>query len=129
MDVNETSVRLLPRLLLPLCGPEEFDADDMELMPEEIQFLDTSKMRESDPVIMRTLLEALLLLCSTRHGRQVLRDRKVYPVLRVLHSAQDNTEVNGVIDEIVQLLMRDEANFDDAINDNAESLPTEDTVD
>lgn len=35
---------VLPYVLLPLCGPEEFDTEDMENMPMEIQLLPPTKV-------------------------------------------------------------------------------------
>ena len=53
-------VDILPHLLLPLAGPEEFPEDDMEKLPPDLQYLDENKQRETDPVIRRMLLDALL---------------------------------------------------------------------
>ena len=53
------SVDLLPRLLLPLAGPEEFDDDDMEKLPDDLQYLPPDKSREPDPDIRIMLLEAV----------------------------------------------------------------------
>ena len=53
-------VDLLPSLLLPLAGPEQFDEDDMEKLPEDLQYLADDKTREPDPDIRKMLLEALL---------------------------------------------------------------------
>ena len=60
------TVDILPHLLLPLTGPEEFPEDDMEKLPPDLQYLDENKQRESDPGIRRMLLEALLQVYS--HG-------------------------------------------------------------
>ena len=54
------TVDILPHLLLPLTGPEEFSEDDMEKLPPDLQYMDEDKQRESDPGIRRMLLEALL---------------------------------------------------------------------
>ncbi|PCH39617.1 hypothetical protein WOLCODRAFT_168043 [Wolfiporia cocos MD-104 SS10] len=57
---------ILPYLLLPLAGPEEFDLEDQELLPAVLQFLPPAKTREPDPVLRLTHVETLLLLCTTR---------------------------------------------------------------
>ena len=54
------AVDILPHLLLPLTGPEEFPEDDMEKLPPDLQYMDENKQRESDPDIRRMLLDALL---------------------------------------------------------------------
>ena len=52
-------VDLLPRLLLPLAGPEEFDDDDMERLPVDLQYLPPDKKREKDPDIRKILVECI----------------------------------------------------------------------
>lgn len=42
---------ILPRLLLPLAGPEEFDEEDNDKLPLELQYLPSDKSREEDPDI------------------------------------------------------------------------------
>lgn len=54
----ETDV--LPRLLLPLAGPEEFDDEDNEKLPLDLQYLPSDKTRESDPSLRNMLLEILI---------------------------------------------------------------------
>lgn len=44
-------VDILPRLLLPLAGPEEFDDDDNDKLPVELQYLPDDKIRDPDPDI------------------------------------------------------------------------------
>lgn len=53
-------VDLLPRLLLPLAGPEEFDDDDMDKLPDDLQYLPSDKQREPEAHIRKTITEALL---------------------------------------------------------------------
>ena len=55
---------ILPHLLLPLTGPEEFPEDEMEKLPPDLQYMDDNKERESDPDIRNMLLEALLQVCQ-----------------------------------------------------------------
>lgn len=44
-------VDLLPYLLLPLAGPEEFDDEDNDKLPISLQYLPETKVREPDPDI------------------------------------------------------------------------------
>ena len=53
-------VDLLPALLLPLAGPEQFSEEEIERLPLDLQYLPDDKERESDPDIRRMLLESLL---------------------------------------------------------------------
>jgi hypothetical protein len=57
-------VDILPHLLLPLAGPEEFTDDEMEKLPLELQYLPEYKMREPEPDIRKMLLEALIQVCG-----------------------------------------------------------------
>lgn len=55
-------VDLLPALLLPLAGPEQFEGeeDKMEQLPEDLQYLPDTKQREPDPDIRKMLIETLM---------------------------------------------------------------------
>jgi hypothetical protein len=66
-DFHETllfspDIDLLSRLLLPLAGPEEFDDDDMEKLPIDLQYLPPDKERELDPDIRIMLIETILMV-------------------------------------------------------------------
>lgn len=102
-------VNFLPYILLPLCGPEEFDLDDMEKLPEEVQFLPPDKKRDPDPSTRLMLVETLILLCRTRSGRDALRDRGAYPVVKAAHLAEHDEQIQVEEERLVNLLMRDES--------------------
>ncbi|KAG0293898.1 hypothetical protein BGZ98_001979 [Dissophora globulifera] len=106
--LDESDINVLPYILLPLCGPEEFDIDDMEGMPEDIQLLPPTKTREADAHLRETLLEGLILLTATYQGRQYLREKKTYPVIQKMHMAETEERVQDVAEQIVNMLMRDE---------------------
>jgi hypothetical protein len=57
----QSDIDLLSRLLLPLAGPEELDEDEMNSLPEDLQYLPPDKEREADPDIRNMLLETLML--------------------------------------------------------------------
>ncbi|KAF8934017.1 hypothetical protein BGZ47_010558 [Haplosporangium gracile] len=106
--LDESDINVLTYILLPLCGPEEFDIDDMEGMPEDIQLLPPTKTREADAHLRETLLEGLILLTSTREGRDYLREKKTYPVIQKMHAAETVDDVQEIAERIVNMLMRDE---------------------
>ena len=85
----------------------------MDGLPEELHFLEPSKTREADSKLRKMLLEILLLLATTRHGRVVMRAKKVYPILRELHMSETCEECDIAEDELVQVLMRDEGQSQD----------------
>ena len=98
----------LPRILLPLAGPEEFDLDAQEQLPEALQFLPQTKQREPDAVLRLAHVETLLLLCTTRWGRDYLRTHGVYEVVRALHEQETNDAVSEHVERLVNLLKRTE---------------------
>jgi hypothetical protein len=57
-------VDILPHLLLPLAGPEEFADSEIDKLPPELQYLPEDKQRETDPDIRKMLLEALIQVCG-----------------------------------------------------------------
>ncbi|EKM50543.1 uncharacterized protein PHACADRAFT_188105 [Phanerochaete carnosa HHB-10118-sp] len=107
-DVEAPSMNMLPYLLLPLAGPEEYDLEEQELLPFELQFLPQTKRRELDPVIRLTYIEVLLLLCTTFWGREYLRGHGVYEVVRALHNSERDDKISEHIVRLVAFLKRDE---------------------
>ncbi|EPY50221.1 eukaryotic protein [Schizosaccharomyces cryophilus OY26] len=107
--MDEESVNLLPYILLPLAGPEDLDEEDMEGMFDELQLLPDDKKREPDLFVMKTHVESLILLCATRDGREHLRTRKLYPIIRELHLHVEDEDLQALCDQLVQMLVRDEA--------------------
>lgn len=101
-------VDILPHLLLPIIGGEELDDDDMDGMPDELQYMDPNKTREEDADIRKMLLETLSQLSSTRAGRQMMREKKVYPVLREYHKWEPEDDVKEACETVVDVLITPE---------------------
>lgn len=116
MDAEGTN--LLPYILLPLAGGEELDDDEMFALPDELQLLGDDKARDPLPEIMAVHLELLLLLCTTRPGREYLREKSVYPMVRELHKVVEDEQVGDLCDRLVQMLMRDEAVVEEEESDD-----------
>ena len=89
-------------------GGEEYSLEEMEKLPEEVQLLEPDKEREKDLGIVKTHLETLCLLTTTREGREVVREMGVYPVVRECHASVEDEEVRELCDRFVQVVMRDE---------------------
>lgn len=77
-------------------------------MHPDIQFLPPDKRREEDPGVLTTHLETLLLLTTTRQGREALREVNVYPLVRETHSTVEDEGVREACERFVGVLMRDE---------------------
>ncbi|KAJ4349610.1 Protein hgh1 [Didymosphaeria variabile] len=110
---------LLPYLLLPLMGPEEYSDEDTEGMLDELQLLEPDKEREKDIEVMKTHLETLLLLSTTAEGRNVMRQIKVYPIVRECHLHVEDEGVREACDRVVQIIMRNEEGEEGEIPEGA----------
>ncbi|KAG0644950.1 hgh1 [Hyphodiscus hymeniophilus] len=106
--LSTDEINILPYLLLPITGNEEYSDEDNENMLEDLQMLPPDKQREPDPNITQTHIETLMLLTTTREGRDLMREVKVYPILRETHMRVEDEGVREVCERLVQVLMRDE---------------------
>ncbi|RLL95313.1 hypothetical protein CFD26_102254 [Aspergillus turcosus] len=106
--LSEGEANLLPYVLLPITGPEEFSEEESMAMLPDLQLLPPNKQRDSDNSIIVTHLETLLLLTTTREGRDKMREINVYPIIRECHLHVDDDDVREACDRLVQVLMRDE---------------------
>jgi hypothetical protein len=104
----EDEINILPYLLLPITGNEEYDEEDTMAMLPDLQLLPPDKKRDPDPSIIQTHIETLMLLTTTRIGRDTLREIKVYPIIRETHLQIENEDVREACERLVQVLMRDE---------------------
>ncbi|MBN3283161.1 HGH1 protein, partial [Polyodon spathula] len=102
------AVDILPFLLLPLAGPEELSEEENEGLPVDLQYLPEDKRREKDPDIRNMLIETLLLLTSTKAGRQILKKKNVYPIMREFHKWEKEPDVMVSCEKLVQVLIGDE---------------------
>ena len=89
-------------------GSEDYALEEMEKLPEEVQLLEPDKEREPDVGVLTSHLETLLLLTTTMEGREALRDKGVYPVVRECHANVEDERVKESCDRWVQVVMRDE---------------------
>lgn len=118
---------LLPRLLLPLAGPEQFDDEDNEKLPIDLQYLSDDKERESDPNLRLALIQALTQLSAKRNCREIIRDRGTYLILRELHKWEPNMELKLACENLVDILIKTE---DEIGTDNFHDLNVpEDLID
>nr|CAG4638564.1 EOG090X08WK [Cyclestheria hislopi] len=101
-----SSVDLLPKLLLPLAGPEEFSDEENDKLPIELQYLGDDKVREEDPDIRKMLIEALIQLCATKFGREYLRSKNTYIIMRELHKWEKDHNVLVACENLVDILIK-----------------------
>ncbi|OWP00079.1 hypothetical protein B2J93_8650 [Marssonina coronariae] len=108
--LDEDEINILPYLLLPITGNEEYTEDESLGMLPDLQLLPPDKRRESDPSIIQTHIETLMLLTTTRQGRDFMRQIKVYPIVRETHLHVEDDGVREACERLVQVLMRYEEN-------------------
>ncbi|KAJ1076225.1 hypothetical protein K5549_018320, partial [Capra hircus] len=101
-------VDILPFLLLPLAGPEDFSEEEMERLPIDLQYLPPDKQREPDADIRKMLIETIMLLTATAPGRKQVRDQGAYLILRELHSWEPEPDVRLTCEKLIQVLIGDE---------------------
>ncbi|PFH57314.1 hypothetical protein XA68_15227 [Ophiocordyceps unilateralis] len=106
--LSDTGINILPYVLLPIVGGEEYEADDVMDMLPDLQLLPPDKARDPDSSIVQTHVETLTLLTTTRQGRDLMRNIKIYPIVRETHLRVDNEGVREACERLVQVLMRDE---------------------
>jgi len=111
--IAEDEIDILPYILLPITGSEEYDEDDMMDMLADLQLLPPDKERDSDLNIIQTHIETLMLLTTTKEVRDYLRKVKVYPIVRETHMRVDNEGVQDACERLVQVLMRDDADTEE----------------
>ncbi|XP_010889861.1 protein HGH1 homolog [Esox lucius] len=102
------AVDILPFLLLPLAGPEELSEEENEGLPVDLQYLPEDKKREEDPDIRKMLIETLILLTATKVGRQILKTKNVYAIMREFHNWEKEPHVVAACEKLIQALIGDE---------------------
>lgn len=107
--MDEDRVNILPYVLLPIMGNEEYDDEESMAMLPDLQLLPPGKQRDPDNNIVQTHVETLTLLTTTREGRDHLRSISVYPIIRETHLRVNDEGVKEACERLVQVLMRDEA--------------------
>jgi len=103
-------VDLVPRLVLPLAGPtpENLTDEEIEALPLDLQYLDDDKKIEEDLDIRTMLLETLNQLCATRQGRELMREKNIYVILRQFHNQEQDDTVRLAAENLVDILIKSE---------------------
>ncbi|KAF7539996.1 hypothetical protein G7Z17_g12286 [Cylindrodendrum hubeiense] len=121
--LSDEEIDILPYILLPIMGSEEYDDDESMDMLADLQLLPPDKKRDPDNNIVQTHVETLMLLTTTLPGRELLRKIKVYPIIRETHMHVQDEDVQDACDRLVQVLMSDEVQDED----DAENAPEKGT--
>jgi len=100
IDENE----ILVKLLWPLRGPEHYKPNELEGLPTILASVDETKEMEHEVEIRGLLVECLILLSSTQHGRETLRKMNAYQVLKYYDLVEENEVVSERIFSLVNIL-------------------------
>ncbi|PJF17387.1 hypothetical protein PSACC_02854 [Paramicrosporidium saccamoebae] len=86
----------------------KLDGEERDKLPVELQLLDKLEA-ESDIAVRSIVVECLIILGTTREGRDTIRAKEIYPILREWHILEENYDMKELIEKLVELLIRDEA--------------------
>ncbi|KAH3662184.1 hypothetical protein OGAPHI_005432 [Ogataea philodendri] len=128
--LQDEKINLLPYVIGPFALAENRGLKDDEIfeLPDELQLLDADKQIEPLADLLKTHLESVLLLCVTREGREYLRGKSVYPLIRELHKVAQDEKVQELCDKVVQMLMRDEPTEDNVEEMDQDSSSDDDQI-
>lgn len=131
-DEDSGEIAILPYVLLPIMSGsdhQDYSEEEMDQMLPDLQLLEPDHQRDGDYEIVRTHLETLMLLTTTRQGRELMRKVQVYPVIRETHKSVENDSVREACERLVQVLMRDEALDDDGVKDDRKMITGKGDID
>lgn len=101
-------VDIVPRLLLPIAGPDVYTIEENDTLPVDLQYLPEDKEREPDTEIRKLILESLMQLCITRSGREIMRSQNIYLILKEHHKWEKDRQCIMLNEDLVNLLVRTE---------------------
>lgn len=102
---------ILGRLVNPQC---QFTPEELDSMLMEISLEHASTPSESDPSIRAMLVESLVVLGTSLRGRELMRERNVYPVIREAHRLESEEDIKALMEQVVEYLLRDEDSLEPA---------------
>jgi hypothetical protein len=109
LEYDDEEDRLLTGIFSFLVNPQsEFDEEELDQMILDIQLEHRHSPSESDASIRTLVLEAVVLLGTTRLGRDKMRAKNVYPILREWHKQEPEETLQELLEKAVELLIRDE---------------------
>lgn len=117
--LTDEDINLLPYILLPIVNSKdsEIDEEDMFNLPDELQLLPEDKQRDPITDIICIHLESILLLTTTAKGREYMRDKSVYPLVRELHKNVEDEKIDDLCYRIVNTMMRGEPSQGDKVEE------------
>ncbi len=96
---------LLGRLVSPQC---DFSPEEREKMLLEVALEYSESPAEPDAAIREMIVEALVGLGTTLRGRQLMREKETYAVIREAHRLEQEQSIKDAMEVVVEYLIRDE---------------------
>lgn len=122
-DLLMKSTHLVDTFLQRLIGPEGIESpeDFADLSTRLQDVINTSHEpgnepleRETEDDVRRGIVDTLVILCTTRPGREGLREHNTYGVVKVYHPTESNEEISEVVFKLVDMLLADEEDIEEA---------------
>jgi len=119
---------LLNFIVVPLMAtPADFTPEEIETMPiAAATILLKDHTMETDRETILSLIESLVLLCSSKETRQYLRDSSLYPIVREFDLRQKDEDIKEEILKVVNFLIRDETEDKKSLVEEVEDEGDED---
>jgi hypothetical protein len=112
--------------LMPIRGNEVFSEEkDSVGMPRRLLNVSQQKIRDPDAETRRMVVDCLILLTSTKQGRQYLKDNKAFPIVREYDKHEEEEELSMTIYKLVHVLLLDDPEDEPSSGD--EPMPMEPT--
>jgi len=112
VTTHDRIVKFLPELVLPLCGGEDIDDEDMDKLPLELQYLPEDTRREPDLQTRILLSDMLFQLGGTYSVREEYRKGNYYCVLKNYDAWEDNLDARERIQNVIYLIVQDDSEVD-----------------
>lgn len=96
---------LLGRLVSPDCV---FSPEEQDKMLVEVALEHCETPSEPDSAIREMIVESLVGLGTTRRGRELMREKEVYAVMREAHKLEQEQSIKNAMEVVVEYLIRDE---------------------
>jgi hypothetical protein len=113
--LNASDLDFLTSLLILIRTAEPFEnPDDTIGMDERLKTPSPSQKLEEDIECKKLIVDILTLLTATRFGRDLLKTKKAYPIVREFDRLENNEVISSKLYELVHVLLLDDPEDEEA---------------
>lgn len=110
LECDDEEDRFLANMVGLLASPKSvFDDEELEEMVLDIQLEYRHSEAEPDATIRCMVMESLIILGHSLYGREKMRSKKIYPILREWHKQEPEETLKELLEKVVELIIRDES--------------------